>query len=120
MSLLRLIVLFFILVSPPASKLWGAQPSNHFTFRTLYASEDRFSYDNLYLLYRLRLAPVPEVAAGITLVKGCGEGGCGRETGCRDAVGQPDRVRRVIGLFAQSVGSIRDHDQRDIQVFDTF
>ena len=76
MSLLRLIVLFFILVSPPASKLWGAQPSNHFTFRTLYASEDRFSYDNLYLLYRLRLAPVPEVAAGITLVKGCGEGGC--------------------------------------------
>ena len=52
------------------------QPANRFTFRTYYRTEDRFSYKNLYLLYRFYVAPHPKVTAGITLVKGCGEGGC--------------------------------------------
>ncbi len=48
---------------------------NRIIFRSYYHSDNRFSYENLYLMSRLNYAFSERARAGLTLVKGCGEGG---------------------------------------------
>ena len=68
---LLLCILTLMGFTPPCA----GEQANRFTFRTLYKSDDPFDYRNLYLMYRLFLAPAPKIKAGLTLVKGSGEGG---------------------------------------------